>query len=278
MKKRNKTKKIAWIKMPVTLTDRQRIAELMDQKGVAGLGAYIAIICEMYRRQSRCLTMTQLKGLKFAGATHKTIMDVVDGFGLFRKDMMGHLYSAIDYLEFEDEDEKDAEVDEKTIECELPPVPSPVRVYKDRDKDEDHHIDGADCIMQIPEHSQWTEVTLMKSGFGELIKRNWQTAIEQFRNHAIANCTIGQIHNVDDAKKYFYFYVTNPVSGNMLRKALENHECQHPQQNVYRFEDVDSVNGHRSYHGIPVPDDAPPRPDERAEWDNENGCWITPTF
>lgn len=285
MAKTKKQKKIDWIKMPVNLMDNERIAELVAQKGVLGLGVYIAIIGEMYRRQCRCLTMTQLKALKFAGATQKTIMAVVDEFGLFRKDKMGHVRSAIDYLGFDDENKYsvaetdaigfDSDSNQNIIEIESDSFPTPARVYnKDIDEDKDHHNDGADCIMQIPEHSEWTEAALMKSGFGMLIKRNWQAALEQFRNHAIANCTIGQIRSVEDAKKYFHFYITNSTSGNMLRKALEDYERQHPQQNPYRFEDVDSANGHRSYHGIAIPDDAPPRPDERADWDYENNCWI----
>lgn len=289
---RKNTKNIAWIKMPVTLTDDERIAELVAKKGMAGLGVYNYIICEMYRRKSRCLTMTQLKAMSVKGATQKTVLAVVDEFGLFRKDKMGHVYSAIDYLGFDDEindddnpstcsgqadDDNIFNRDTNTIGFESPSIPSPARVNnKDIDEDKDHHNDGADYIMQIPEHSQWTEVALMKSGFGMLIKRNWQVTLDLFRNHAIANCTIGQIHSVDDAKKYFHFYVTNPTSGSMLRKALEDYERQHPLQNPYRFEDVNSANDHRSYHGIPIPDNAPPRPDERADWDYENECWISP--
>lgn len=285
MPKCKKQKKIAWIKMPVNLMDDERIAELIAQKGVAGLGAYIAIIGEIYRRQCRCLTVTQLKALKFAGATQKTVMAVVDEFGLFRKDKMGHVYSAIDYLGFEDEINDDNNYDDNVfnrdtniIGFESPSIPTPARVFKkDKDEDKDHHYDGADCIMRIPEQSLWAEVTMMKSGFGVLIKRNWHVTLELFRDHAIANCTIGQIRCVDDAKKYFHFYVTNPTSGGMLRKALEDYERKHPQQNHYRFEDVDSVSGHRSYHGIPIPDDAPPRPNDRADWDYENECWIFPS-
>lgn len=277
MAKKQKIKKIAWIKMSVSLLDDERIAELLAQKGVAGLGTYIFILVEMYRRQSRCLTMTQVKSIKPDGATKKTVMQVVEDFGLFRIDTHGHVYSSIDYLGFDDEDETPSVAETKAVGLESPSIPTPARVYnKDKDEDKDHHHDGADYIMQIPEQSEWTDVALMRSGFGVLVKRNWQVTLDMFRNHAIANCTIGQIRSVDDAKKYFHFYITNPTSGNMLRKALEDYERQHPQQNPYRFEDVSSAYGHRSYHGIPIPDDAPPRPDERADWDYENECWISP--
>lgn len=271
----SKQKKIAWYKMPVNLMDDERIAELIDHKGVTGLGAYVCVICEMYRRQSRCLTMTQVKAIKLAGATQKTIISVVDEFGLFRKDKMGHVYSEIDYLGFNDDD-NDNDV---AIGSESPLSPTPARVYKDKDidedKDKDHHHD-ADYISQISKDTYWAQQLLINSGFGDLIERNWELALDIFRKHAIVNCSFDDIRNVKDAKKYFHFYVTNTISGSMLRKALEDHERLNPQQNPYANEYLGSAPGHRSYLGIPLPDDAPPRPDDRSDWDIEANCWVSP--
>lgn len=282
MVKSKKQKKIAWIKWPVNLTDDERIAELIAQKGVAGLGAYTAIIGEMYRRQCRCLTLTQLKALKYVGATQKTVMAVVDEFGLFRKDKMGHVYSTIDYLGFLDEDENDSDADENPIGFESPSLPTPARVYKDKDEDidKDHHHDGADVegavdyIGMIPQQSEWTQAALMKSGFGMLIMKHWQKTLDLFRDHTLVNLTRGSIHSVEDAKRYFHFYITNPISGGMLRKALEELDRQEKSDGEYRYEDADSCPGHRKYKGIALPDGAPPRPDERADWDFDNNCWI----
>lgn len=287
MAKSKKQKKIAWIKWPVNLTDDERIAELVAQKGMAGLGMYTAIIGEMYRRQCRCITMTQLKALKYTGATKKTVMAVVDGFGLFRKDKMGHVYSAIDFLGFEDEindndDDNDNVFNHNTNNIGFEPssIPSPARVYKDEDEDIDHHHDGADVqgavdyIGMIPQQSEWTQAALMKSGFGMLIMKHWQKTLDLFRVHTLVNLTRDSIRCVDDAKRYFHFYITNSISGGMLRKALEELDRQVQSDGDYRHEDSDSRPGHRKYNGIPLPDEAPPRPDGRANWDYDNNCWI----
>lgn len=277
--------KIAWYKVPVNLMDDERIAELVAQKGAAGLGVYFILLCELYRRPSRCLTMTQVKAIKCTGATQKTIQSVVNDFGLFRKDSMGHVYSVIDYLGFSDEvNNNDDDIDhDVAIESESPLSPTPARVYIDKDIDQDkdnnhHDEDDADFIAQIPKDTQWTQVTLMNSGFGDLIMRNWEFALDVFRKQAIANCNIEKIHNVNDAMRYFHFYVTNTTSGGMLRKALEDHERLNPQQNPYSHEDPGSCPGHRSYSGIPLPDDAPPRPDGRADWGFDLNRWISPTI
>ena len=273
MTKNKKQKKLSWIKMPINVIDDERVAELVASRGVTGLGIYLAILCEMYRRNSRCLTLTQVRALKFAGATQKSVMAVVENFNLFYRDNHSHIFSMIDYLNFDDDDECD--LNQIQIGFESPSFPTPARVnIKDKDKDIDLHYDAVDFINAIPENSQWTDVTLMKSGFGELIRRNWQETLKQFCDHVIANCSNNNICSVEDAKKYFYFFVTHQISGNRLRQSLEEYEQSHCRQNPYCFEDAGSTAGKRSYHGIELPDDAPPRPDERSEWDIENGCWI----
>lgn len=282
MAKNKKQKKVAWVKMPVCLLDDERMAELVAQKGMAGLGVYIAIICEMYHRQCQSLTLTQVREMRFKGATPKTVMDILEEYGLFRKDRMGHICSAIDYIGHGEDVDVPSDSNHIAIGLETPAFPTPAREYIDRDKDKDHHIDGDDAgagggvdyIGMIPQQSEWTMMALMKSGFGSLIMRHWPRAIELFRQHTLVNLTQGSIRSVEDAKRYFYYYITHPTSGAMLRQALQEADDQHRHEGQYRHEDADSQPGHRTYHGIPLPDDAPPRPGDRAEWDFENSCWV----
>ena len=128
-------------------------------------------------------------------------------------------------------------------------------------------------IRQMPKESPWTEAALMKSGFSELILRQWDETLRQFLYHALANCKNQTFCNVGEAMRYFHFYVTNSTTGPQLRKALEEHERTQLATGLYCHEDRGSAPGHRSYHGFPLPDDAPPRPDEQSEWDYEEHCW-----
>lgn len=115
---------------------------------------------------------------------------------------------------------------------------------------------------------------MMRSGFSGLLARHWAEAIRQFRLHVVANENLRGIRTLREAKQYFSSFTTHPVTGPALRKALEAYEVRHPEENPYRFEDKGSCPGHRSYHGIDLPNDAPPRPDERADWDFDARCWI----
>lgn len=317
------TKTIDWVKLPVNLMDDARVAELMARKGMAGLGVYLAVVSEMFRRRGRCLTMTQLRALKFVNTSIKTVVQVVEDYGLFRKDCFGHYYSVIDFLRFDDapvqasvgydnvgktppETAGQPSTPSEGEACATltPPDPTPARINRDTDKDyillevgaeaaqaekraeadtqavgqtavEQAEKRAEECIRQLPLQSAWAEVTLMKSGFGELLLRNWPIALEEFCKHVLVNRTAESILDVECAKQYFYRYATNPASGRLLRQALEEHERLQQTEGCYRYEDTGSAPGHRSYHGIPLPDDAPPRPDNLSDWDFENRCWVS---
>ncbi len=274
------SKKIVWIKLPVNLMDDARIAELVAQKRIGGFGVYIAILMELYRRSSRCLTLTQAKAIKVHGASPTTVKAVVNDSNLFRIDQKGVVRSAIDFLEFEEESESFTETQkgETKIDFELPTARP--RVYIDKDRDKELLLKAAgeestpDLLSQLRPDDPWAESVMMRSGFSGLLLRNWEEAIRQFRLHVVANDNLRGIHSLREAKQYFSSFTTHPVTGPALRKALEAYEASHPERNPYRFEDKGSCPGHRLYHGIALPDYAPPRPDERADWDFAEQCWI----
>ena len=283
------SRKIAWIKLPVNLMDDARIAELIEQKWANGLGIYIHVLMELYRRPNRSLTKTQAKHLQVRGASQKTVRQVLEDYGLFITDEHDRVYSAIDFLDFEDTEEPDKgepmgtgnpKGGGRVRDSDASPTPARVYIDKDRDKDllllkeEKAKGERNDFLAELRTDDPWAESVMMRSGFSGLLLRNWEEAIRQFRLHAEANDNLRNIHSLREAKQYFNCYTTHPVTGPALRKALEAHEANHPERNPYRVEDKGSCPGHRFYHGIPLPDDAPPRPDERADWDFGEGCWV----
>ena len=52
----------------------------------------------MYKKQCQHLTLTQIKNMKFLGVTNKTIMEVVNNYGLFTEKYDKVIYSAIDFI------------------------------------------------------------------------------------------------------------------------------------------------------------------------------------
>lgn len=309
MRDLKKRKNIDWVKLPVNLMDDARVCELLARKGMAGLGVYLALISEMYRRKGRCLTKTQIRSLKFLNTSNKTVVQVANDFGLFRQDQFGHYFSVIDFLRLDDSEALETVVpvaletatptpppsEGNACTTLTPPSPMPARINKDTDTDKEYILleggaaakrvgEGkvrpseewaAEYIRQLSQADEWAELTMMKSGFSQLLQRNWALALEEFRKHVVFNRTSESIHDVECAKQYFSRYVTNATTGPQLRKALEEHERTQQSTGLYCHEDRNSAPGHRSYHGFPLPDDAPPRPDEQSEWDYEDNCWIS---
>ena len=311
MTKKNATEKIksvSWIKLPVRLMDDGRVRKLFLEKGTLGVGVYVIILLELYRNSWQCLSEKNIKTLKLVGATQKTISTVLEDYDLFQKDRHGNWKLKKNLLEYQYNDEEliGGGIDEEKQEdyrsnhksddrpdnkpylqsdYKSDSKPRRARNIETETETDYHHLDGDDAkavvrsdgdfISKIPRQSEWTEVALMRSRFGPLIARNWEVAMEAFRRHVIANCRESDIRSVDDAKRYFLYYVTNPVTGPLLRQTLEEHERRHPGLNAYRHEDPGSKPGNRRYNGMPLPDDAPPRPTARSDWDYTNGGWIS---
>ena len=229
----SKKKKVAWIKMPVNLTDDERIGKLMSKMGMKGFGVYVCLINEMYKKQCQHLTLTQIKNMKFPGVTNKTIMEVVNNYGLFTEKYDKVIYSAIDFISKGSYIQIQSDCNRIAIGLQSDSFPTHTRDDKDiKIKIKDHHIDAVDddnstekasleppsedmpeednssdvadmeasekegaCILDIPINSAWSEIVMMKSGFSTLLLRNWQFALEVFRQHVIVNCKLDDVRN-----------------------------------------------------------------------------------
>ena len=250
MKKDSKQKSIYWIKMPTNLLEDYRIENLIEHEGMKGLGLYLTIISRIYSRKSRYITLDQLNASNEKGIGTKPTKRVCHNYGLFEIDKYGHVRSAINYLDFNDDMCNQFAVSYAS--------PTPARVpiidnktetetkkndyhhsKKDDDDDDDAvkpliefvdddaHIpqvvsDPIAIIRQLPLQSQWAEMALMKcnSTLRQLIVANWEQAKEQFARHVIANCKEKSILTEEDAKRYFHNYLTCPQTSAALQKNL----------------------------------------------------------
>ena len=104
-------------------------------------------------------------------------------------------------------------------------------------------------------------VSLFVQRFGEVL--------QHFKRHVQAVGNEKDIQTPSDAKRYFCFFNT-PGSPTFARLVAE---LQKPvDKGKYKFEDRDPVTDQRSYCGVPIPADAPPRPNSQAVWNG--GKWV----
>jgi hypothetical protein len=118
-------------------------------------------------------------------------------------------------------------------------------------------------IDELKDDEQWMELVAMRSGLKQQFYTLFPRIVESFKRHVRAIGNEGHIVSSGDAKHYFWFFM-NPSSPTYKNLILE---LQKPvDKGKYKYEDRDPTTGQRSYCGVPIPDDAPPRPNSQAVW------------
>ena len=124
-------------------------------------------------------------------------------------------------------------------------------------------------IDELKDDEQWMELVAMRSGLKQQFYTLFPRIVESFKRHVRAIGNEGHIVSSGDAKHYFWFFM-NPSSPTYKNLILE---LQKPvDKGKYKYEDRDPTTGQRSYCGVPIPDDAPPRPNHQAVWCE--GKWV----
>ena len=112
-------------------------------------------------------------------------------------------------------------------------------------------------IDELKDDEQWMELVAMRSGLKQQFYTLFPRIVESFKCHVRAIGNEGHIVSSGDAKHYFWFFM-NPSSPTYKNLILE---LQKPvDKGKYKHEDRDPTTGQRSYCGVPIPADAPPRP------------------
>ena len=103
----------------------------------------------------------------------------------------------------------------------------------------------------------------MRSGLGKAFVQRFGEVLHHFKQHVQAVGNEKDIQSPSDAKRYFCFF--NTPGSVTFRKLVD--ELQKPiDKDKYKHEDRDPTTGRRSYYGVMIPDDAPPRPNAQAVW------------
>ena len=111
----------------------------------------------------------------------------------------------------------------------------------------------------------------MRSGLKQVFVQRFGEILHHFKQHVQAVGNEKDIQSPSDAKRYFCFYNT-PGSAPFLKLVAE---LQKPKdRGKYKHEDRDPTTGQRSYCGVPIPADAPPRPNAQAVWNEEKRKWV----
>ncbi|MCD8031349.1 MAG: hypothetical protein LUF85_11170 [Bacteroides sp.] len=94
--------------------------------------------------------------------------------------------------------------------------------------------------------------------------------LTEFETYLCLSAQESTIQTLEDAKRRF-FYWSSSQTGKHTIARLEQTTAP-PGEDIYRYEQ--RTQGKRTYFGRHIPDHAPPRPTDRAVWDDEAREWI----
>lgn len=136
-------------------------------------------------------------------------------------------------------------------------------------------IPWEESLKILSEDSSYIDLAFMHCGYGALLKRRFKDAIEFFRRHIILYHKQDDLPNEYEVYRYFANFTaagsrTSAELRNHLMKLDEAERLKHP--DAYRYEKL--IGGRRTYNGCPLPNDAPPRPNDRCLWNDITRKWV----
>ena len=124
-------------------------------------------------------------------------------------------------------------------------------------------------VDELRHEQSWIEIMAMRSGLGKAFVQRFDKVLQLFKEHVQAVAHESHIVSPSEAKRYFCFF--NTPGSATFQKLVD--KLQKPvDKGKYKYEDRDPTTGQRSYCGVPIPADAPPRPNGQAVWCD--GKWV----
>ena len=124
-------------------------------------------------------------------------------------------------------------------------------------------------VDSLQQEEQWKELMAMRTGLRQQFYTCFPRIVDSFKRHVRMLGNEGKIFSPSEAKRYFCFYL-DPGSVTFKRLWEELHKPV--DKGAYQHEDYDTATGKRSYCGMSIPADAPPRPNVQAVWCE--GKWV----
>ena len=127
-------------------------------------------------------------------------------------------------------------------------------------------------VDRLADSRLYMELAGQRSGLGRLFIDHQQQIIGLFKKHILLYGKESGLLFFEDVKRYFSNYIAaGSPTCRMLREELMREIKERESRDVSRFESV--VDGKRMYLGRLIPDNAPPRPDNSAVWDDAHKRW-----
>ena len=293
-------KKDQYFPHEANLRQTSEFMHLIEKEGIAGYGIYWGII-EYLRSQDNYIG--DLRVLKSLSAQMRTsitrLLRILKNYGLFELTdytfQSSRLITLMKPLESKRKlMDKRSSDDDETINLRnrrnpLKTNTTSVTVKKSKEKKSKENTSSAEEVAavvaaplscklpweeyvdELDKEQQWKEIMAMRSGLKMEFFSLYPRIVECFKNHVRALGKERSILSSSDAKQYFCFFLA--PGSNTFQRLMAQLKQPSDKDSPYRFEERDPTTGQRSYCGVPIPPDAPPRPNAQAVWNEETHQW-----
>ena len=291
-------KRDQYIPHEVSMRNTTEVMHLIEKEGMTGYGIYWAVMEYLRTQDDYIGDFRNLKSLRRQlNIRLPKLLNIINNYGLFICDDFTFYSPKLNELMKPLEDRrarieaykqkkraaKSLEISNAsdTISFDKVKVKGKVKVSSSS-KEEDKGDDGGDVsipetpawerhVNALQEEEQWKEIMAMRSGLGQAFVRRFDEVLNLFKQHVQAIGNEKDIQSPTDAKRYFCFFNT---PGSATFKKLVCYLRETEVLDPYRFEFRDPETGKRSYCDVPIPDDAPPRPNDQANWNPLRKEWV----
>lgn len=293
-------KKDQYFPHEANLRQTSEFMHLIEKEGMAGYGIYWGII-EYLRSQDNYIG--DLRVLKSLSAQMRTsitrLLRILKNYGLFELTdytfqssklitLMKPLESKRKLMDKRSSND-DATINLRNRRNSLETNITSVTVKKSKEKKSKENTSSAEEVAavvaaplscklpweeyvdELDKEQQWKEIMAMRTGLKMEFFSLYPRIVECFKNHVRALGKERSILSSSDAKQYFCFFLA--PGSNTYQRLMAQLKQPSDKDSPYRFEERDPITGQRSYCGVPIPPDAPPRPNAQAVWNSETHQW-----
>lgn len=282
-------KKDQYIPHEVSMRNTTEVMNLIEHEGMAGYGIYWALL-EYLRTQDEYVG--DLRVLKSLARQLKTSIDrllrILKSYELFEVTDYAFRSRKLEMVMKPLDDKRKAMVKQScddrsttvqrnscnSLKTKDASVLSKVKESKEEKKKEISEkekptMTWESYIDALAGEQQWIEIMAMRSTLGRVFVDRFAEVLQHFKRHVLAVGSENRIRSLSDAKHYFNNFNT-PGSPTFVRLSAEL--MKPVDRGKFRYEEVDAATGQRSYCGVVIPPDAPPRPNSQAVWCE--GKWV----